>query len=70
MLSILVIIGLGLNFLGAAILGLNAYSNSLGFWWGGSVKDRLQKPITAIIGLVIMAIGFALQFVAALLTFR
>lgn len=62
------ITGLGFSFLGAAILAVNAYTSNLSVWIEGTMKDRLRRPIVAIFGLVIITIGFGLQFVAALLT--
>ena len=64
------ITGLGFSFLGAAILAVNAYiyTRSDSCFTVGSMTDRLRRPIFAIVGLVILTIGFGLQLVAALLT--
>lgn len=65
---ILEITGLGFTFIGAAILAINAYTSNLGVWIEGTMTYRLGRPIVAIVGLVLVTIGFGLQFVAALLT--
>lgn len=62
----ILIAGIIVTFLGNAILAGNAFSNSLNVWIIGSIKERLHKPITAIVGFVIAAIGFGLLLWAAL----
>ena len=61
------IVGLGLSFSGAALLAVNAYASNLDVWIEGTMTDRLRKPIVAIIGFVIITIGFGLQLYALLL---
>ena len=62
----MLIAGIIVTFLGTTILAGNAFSNSLHVWTVGSIKEKLSRPKTAIIGLVIAAIGFGLLLWAAL----
>ena len=56
------ITGLGLNFLGSLILAVNAITGNASVFRIGSITDRLRSRITAIVGLVVLTIGFGLQF--------
>lgn len=62
----MLIAGIIVTFLGTTILAGNAFSNSLQVWIVGSIKEKLSRPMTAIVGLVIVAIGFGLLLWAAL----